>query len=78
MLEDQTQYVASVKIVDTQVIGGVTFLVIQYPGIMEKVGYIALPSVRTIFPMGFPKPQNISKYFIIHCNFKINMIKSGK
>jgi len=59
VLEEQMQYVVSVKIIGTVQIEGVAFLEIQNQGITSgKAGYIALSKVRLILPTGFPKPQN--------------------
>jgi len=57
-VEDHMEYITNVKIKDSVMIGGTTFLEIESPSIpMANAGYISVSNMIAILPTGFPKPQ---------------------
>ena len=57
-VEDHMEYITNVKIRDTVIIGGATFLEIESPSVpMANAGYISVSNMIAILPTGFPKPQ---------------------
>ena len=57
-VENHVQYITNVKIIDTVIIGGTTFLAIQSSNLpTENAGYISVLSIIAILPVGSPKPQ---------------------
>lgn len=59
-IQDRPQVVSNVKIVGITMLGDAAFLEILPVNLpQERSGYILFASIRSILPVGFPRPQKV-------------------